>query len=96
MDDTQREIVTFLRRCGVSVFSIADVGNGCPDLLVGYRKRTHLVEVKDGSKPASARGLTWKEAKWHDTWNGSPVLIWLGVEDAALWFETTSRKENDT
>lgn len=96
IDNTQREIVTFLRRVGASAVSIADVGNGCPDLLVGYRKRTYLVEVKDGAKPPSARALTDLEAKWHDTWDGSPVLIWLGVDDAARWFETTNRKEHGT
>jgi hypothetical protein len=96
VDGTQREIVTALRRLGVSVHSLADVGDGCPDLLVGYRGRTHLIEVKDGSKPPSARALTPLEANWHATWDGSPVLIWLGVPAAVRWYERTAAAQHGT
>jgi hypothetical protein len=82
IDDNQAEIVEALRRVGASVQSIAKVGAGCPDLLVGYRRRTFLLEVKDGKKPLSARKLTPLETKWQRMWTGWPVEIVNSVEEA--------------
>ncbi|MHC4753292.1 MAG: hypothetical protein ACYTFW_25940 [Planctomycetota bacterium] len=47
------------------------VGNGFPDIVVGYRGRNYLIEIKDGSKPPSKRKLTSDEREWHDTWRGA-------------------------
>ena len=49
VDANQAEIVQALRQIGAVVQSLAAVGNGCPDLLVGYRNRLFLLELKDGS-----------------------------------------------
>jgi hypothetical protein len=46
------------------------VGNGCPDLLLGFRKRNYLVELKDDSKPASAKKLTEDEEGFFNEWSG--------------------------
>jgi hypothetical protein len=63
------------------VTSLASVGNGCPDLLVGIRKVTTVMEVKDGEKPPSKRKLTEAEQDWHDAYRGS-VYIVESVEQA--------------
>src|SRR3972149_1571025 len=63
-DANHTEIVNALQAIGASVTSLADVGGGCPDLLVGYRGQNMLLEVKDGRKPPSARGLAPAEQKW--------------------------------
>jgi len=68
VDDNQPDIVEGLRRCGCFVHSLADIGGGCPDLLVGFQRRTILLEVKDGRKPPSERQLTPDEKKWHRAW----------------------------
>jgi hypothetical protein len=53
-----------LRKAGAEVTSLHQVGGGVPDLLVSYRNKWHVIEVKDGSKPPSARMLTDDQRKW--------------------------------
>ena len=82
VDANQREIVAALRQIGASVQSLADIGKGCPDLLVGRAGRTFLLEVKDGSKVKSARALTPDEEAWIEGWRGAPVYVVESVEQA--------------
>jgi hypothetical protein len=70
VDANHGEIVDALRKIGASVQSLAAVGDGCPDLLVGFRGRNLLIEVKDGSKPPSGRKLTAAQSCWHWAWIG--------------------------
>lgn len=81
VDANQAEIVTALRRLGCTVMSIASVGNGCPDLVIGVQGRNVLLEVKDGRKPPSARKLTPAEREWIDAWRGQ-VNVVESVDDA--------------
>lgn len=85
-DANQAAIVAALRRCGASVVDLSGVGNGFPDLIVGRRTSlcascgknagpsNLLIEVKDGSKPASARRLTEDQERFHASWKGR---IWI-------------------
>lgn len=75
VDTNQAEIVTILRQVGATVTPIHMIGQGVPDLLVGYRQANFLLEVKDGSKPPSAQKLTRDEQEWHDEWRGSVVVV---------------------
>ena len=70
---------------GVSVHSLAGVGCGCPDLLVGARGMTYLCEVKDGEKWPSHRTLTPDQRKWIERWTGAPVVILLDASKALAW-----------
>jgi len=81
LDANQPSIVEALRQAGASVTSLASVGNGCPDLLIGIRKVTTVFEVKDGAKPPSKRKLTEAEQDWHNAYRGS-VYIVESVEQA--------------
>ena len=74
-DANHTDVVEMFRHMGCSVFSLAGVGDGCPDLLVGYLSVTHLIEIKDGDKSPSRRKLTDDEAEWHASWLGRPVNI---------------------
>jgi hypothetical protein len=74
-DRNQPEIVSALRRLGASVEHIHTLGRGVPDLLVGYRGRNLLVELKDGELPPSKQALTEDEARWHSEWKGEVVII---------------------
>lgn len=80
IDANQEQIVSVLKAYGATVQSLAAVGKGCPDLLVGYRGKTLLIEVKDGRKPPSARQLTDQQLDWHASWNGGAVAIITDVE----------------
>lgn len=81
VDANQAEIVAALRKIGASVQPLHAVGAGCPDLLVGWRGMTSLLEVKDGSKPPSARKLTEDQVKWHAEWRGQVTVV-STVEEA--------------
>ena len=71
VDDNQAEIVAALRQIpGVTVKSLAAVGDGFPDICVGYRTVNHFFEIKDPSKPLSDRQLTPKQKKFHKEWKG--------------------------
>lgn len=82
IDANQPEIVKALRAVGASVAVLSGCGNGIPDLLVGYRRQTHLLELKDSAKPPSARQLTPDQKRWHATWAGRPVHVVLTVDEA--------------
>lgn len=87
IDANQPEIVKALRKAGCSVTSLAAVGQGVPDLLVGWQSKDGdrelvLMEVKDGSKPPSRRRLTEDQQEWHEAWRGRPVAIVETVADA--------------
>lgn len=77
VDANQKAIVRALRQAGATVQHLHTIGQGCPDLLVGFREDTFLLEVK------TKRGkLTSDEADWHLMWRGSVVWIVRCVEDA--------------
>ena len=80
-DANQKAIVTALRRIGASVAVTSGIGNGFPDIVVGYRGRNYLIEIKDGDKPPSKRKLTPDEAAWHEAWRGE-VMVVESVDDA--------------
>jgi Holliday junction resolvase len=75
VDANQRELVRLAQAAGCSVQSLAQVGKGCPDLLLGRRGSNLLVEVKDGSKPASQRKLRESQETWRAGWRGQVTTI---------------------
>ena len=88
LDANQDVIVNVL--CAVpdvSVFSLAGVAAGCPDLLVGIGGVTHLVEVKDGAKPPSRRTCTPEQQRWMARWHGAPVVVLTDAQTAQDWAE---------
>lgn len=81
-DANQVAIVDALRAVGATVHSLAAVGRGCPDLLVGYRGITYLIEVKDGAKAPSQRVLTQDQRQWHGMWTGGHLRVVDSLESA--------------
>lgn len=74
-DDNQTDIVRTLRHVGAYVVSMASIGGGVPDLLVGFRGKTYLLEVKDGDKPKCQQKLTPLEIFFHKEWTGGSLSI---------------------
>jgi hypothetical protein len=70
VDANQERIVAALRAIGCNVLSLAPLGRGAPDLLVQYRQRLRMFEVKDGLKQESKRQLSPAEQRFHATWAG--------------------------
>ena len=75
IDANQNESVDGIRRFGATVVSLAAVGNGCPDILVGFRARNFLFEIKDGGKTKSRRQLTPDQKKFHAEWRGQLRVV---------------------
>lgn len=77
VDQNQSAIVDALRAVGCTVQPLHAVGKGCPDLLVAvpWSRANLLLEVKDGSKPPSARKLTRDQVLWHDAWRGQIAVV---------------------
>jgi len=75
IDSNQPEIVKTFQDLGCTVQHLHTIGNGCPDILVGYRSMNFLVEIKDGRKIPSQRNLTIDEKRWHLTWRGQVCII---------------------
>lgn len=71
-----------LRDYGAAVHSLAGLGNGMPDLLVGYKGCTILMEVKDGDKSPSRQKLTDYQVTFMANWTGGPLAIVNDVESA--------------
>lgn len=85
-DANEPEIVEALERVGCSVHRLAQP----LDLLVGFRLKTYLIEVKDGSKPPSARPLTKDQREFVLTWRGGETFAVRCVREAlcvvgAVW-----------
>lgn len=90
VDANQPEIVKALRQAGCSVHCAHKEGGGFPDLVVGRKGRTYLMEVKDGSLPPSQRKLRDTQVRWHGQWLGH-VCVVSSVEQALEAAEITVR-----
>ena len=70
LDGNHNAVVAELRELGFSVQSLASIGDGCPDLLVGRHARNFLFELKNPEQVPSKRMLTPDERKWFANWKG--------------------------
>jgi hypothetical protein len=75
VDRNQAEIVAALRRLGATVQPLHAVGQGCPDLLVGFRGSNYLLEIKDWQASASDRVLNAGQVEWHGGWKGQVAKV---------------------
>lgn len=95
VDGNHGTIVDALRKVGASVTSLASVGGGCPDIVIGYRGRTFLVEIKDPTQPAGKRALTPDQKDWHVAWRGQ-VAICETIDDAMAVIGLLTRSTADS
>jgi hypothetical protein len=88
IDVNHNDVVTALRDLGYSVTSTAPVGNGFPDVAVGFRDdqgepRTVLLEIK-----ASPRHkLTRDEQEWFSSWVGAAHVVTSPKDAVQLIFD---------
>jgi hypothetical protein len=84
VDDNQKIIVEALRRAGHFVQSLAQLGSGVPDILVGTKYgKWFVLEIKDGTKTQSKRTLTITEIEWIlSVKNRAPVYVVESVKQA--------------
>jgi len=69
-DANQSDIIKALKKVGASVVDLSEVGHGCPDLAIGFRKKNYFFEVKtEKGKLNNLQGL------WHKYWNGQVAVV---------------------
>ena len=83
IDDNQKEVVALFRKLGWTVLIISQLKNCC-DIIVSKSGRTVAIEIKDGSKPPSARKLSEGEIKFRDAWQGDYSLVICNDDVIAL------------
>jgi Holliday junction resolvase len=76
-DHNQNEIVQALRQIGATVVLLHKVGSGVPDLLVGFRGVTHLLEVKQAKGKPNVR-----QEQWYREWHGRAPVVVKTIDDA--------------
>lgn len=88
-DVNEAAIVSALRAAGASVTSLS--ATGVPDLLVGFRGQTFLIEVKQETATGKAlrrgtgtdeSGLYKSQQAWWSAWKGAPPVIVTNPEQA--------------
>jgi len=78
VDTNQKEIIHALRTFGAIVVDLSGMGKGCPDLLVGFKGKTYLIEVKRDSKAK----FTPQQLQFNESWRGGLVVRVETVQDA--------------
>ena len=83
-DANHRTISDALEAVGAMVVDLAVVGDGCPDILVGFRGRWVAMEIKDGTRIASERKLTHPEEHFFQraAARALPCFVVESIEDA--------------
>ena len=81
VDANQVAIVAALRKIGANVLHLHQLGKGVPDLLVFYRGRTMMLEVKMPSEEPNAL-----QVKFLNGWRGEVHVVRSPLEavDAIL------------
>ena len=79
VDNCQTQIVKALRDMGCTVQHLHETGKGCPDIIVGFRSKNYLLEIKDGDKKV----LTPDQVNWHKLWKGQAHVV-TSVDEAKL------------
>lgn len=85
VDGNQAEIVNALRAVGAEVQDLSGVGQGVPDLMVAYRGRNYLIEIKrPKAKGQKAGALTDPQKKFFARWLGRGQAAVADTVDDAL------------
>ena len=87
-DANQEEIIDALEKVGASVIDAAGVGRGFPDLVVGFRGITYLIEIKSDSGQ-----FTIPQCEWFALWNGKADVARTSEEALRIIGAITQREE---
>lgn len=88
-DGNHDAVVAALEGIGATVTDLAMVGNGCPDLLVGYQDHNYILEIKRDGKVK----LNGNQEKFHATWLGRKPRVCYTPEMAVLQVLEEARKD---
>jgi hypothetical protein len=71
----------FLSIPGVSIFDLSDIGRGVPDLIVGVRGESLLVEIKNPATHYGRKGLNRRQLAFQADWKGGPIHVVRTIDD---------------
>jgi rhamnose utilization protein RhaD (predicted bifunctional aldolase and dehydrogenase) len=69
VDENHKLIKHTFIALGASVLDLSRVGQGCPDLLIGYKNKSVFVEVKSSNKAH----FTEHQLKFINSWRGGAI-----------------------
>lgn len=95
VDANQSLLVELWRRLGATVQILSAVGNGCPDILLGYNGLNALVEIKDGSKVPSKQKLNKLQVEFHEAWRGHVCVIHNEHEATQLIYKMREKNASE-
>ena len=78
VDANQKQIIHTFIALGASVLNLSRVGEGCPDILIGYKNQSVLCEIKANEK----KPYTEPQVKFMQNWRGGAVSRIDSVEAA--------------
>ena len=85
-DGNQPQIIAALRSAGATVVACHAVGAGFPDLVVGFRGRNYMLEVKDPAQPKHRHEFTPAQVEFHDGWKGQAAKVFTPEQALAVIF----------
>ncbi len=74
-DANQKEIVAALRAYGATVHDASAMGQGFPDLVVGFDGKNYLIEIKKSVTKTKSTTLNSIQQRWHDNWKGTSFIV---------------------
>lgn len=80
-DANEPEIINALTQAGATVHKLS--GAGIPDLLIGYRQETYLIDVKN--KAGRGNRLTEDQKDFFADWRGGKAGVALTITDALVF-----------
>ena len=86
VDGNHSEIVRALEQIGVGVLDTSSMGDGFCDIVTFKAGVIRHVEIKDGSRPPSARKLTIAQVRAHELArvHGCKIHVVTSVDEALL------------
>ncbi len=91
-DLNQKEIVEQLRSIGASVYITSGLGHDFPDIVVGFRNRNYLFEIKSGHPKHALAKLRPGQLKFMQHWHGQANVITSFDEAMAIMAENDTIK----
>jgi rhamnose utilization protein RhaD (predicted bifunctional aldolase and dehydrogenase) len=79
VDANQKQIIHTFIALGASVLNLSRVGEGCPDILIGYKNQSVLCEIKANE----LKRYTEPQIKFMQNWRGGAVSR-IDSVDAAI------------
>jgi hypothetical protein len=87
VDNNQKEIIGALERIGCTVTDTSGAGHGFPDLVVGYRYRNYLLEIKSEARK-HPKNLTPAQRIFHGIWRGQVDIVTTAEQAIKIVCET--------